>query len=142
MAGMCTGYEEAMWYFEMGSRAHEQHLVYTIPMSRKTRLLFVCTENIERSPTAEALFAHSPRYAARSAGIGPGCTQPVTQKLIDWADEIFVMSEKADNHLTHLHQHFNLKDKPVTDLDIADSYHKGDPALIRILKTKLSRYIR
>ena len=39
----------------------------------KTHLLFLCSRNQWRSPTAEALFKHHPRYDARSAG-----TEPVT----------------------------------------------------------------
>ena len=41
----------------------------------------------------------------------------MSQELIDWADKIFVMSEIEDGHLTYLESHFDLKSKPVFDLD-------------------------
>jgi predicted protein tyrosine phosphatase len=54
----------------------------------KTKLLFVCTGNRDRSPTAEELFRISSEYEARSAGTGAFAVQKVTQELIDWADKI------------------------------------------------------
>jgi predicted protein tyrosine phosphatase len=88
----------------------------------KTKLLFVCTGNRDRSPTAEEIFRISSEYEARSAGTGDCAEQRVTQELIDWTDKIFVMSEIEDRHLTFLETHFKLKGKTVIDLDISDRY--------------------
>jgi predicted protein tyrosine phosphatase len=92
--------------------------VFLIPVTHKTKLLFVCTGNRDRSPTAEGLFRISSEYEARSAGTGAFAVQKVTQELIDWADKIFVMSEIKGRHLTFLETHFKLKGKTVIDLDI------------------------
>ena len=111
----------------------------------KQHLLFVCTSNVSRSPAAVRLFTNSLRYEARSAGIRPLAGRPthaVTQDLIDWADVIFVMSEREDKHLTFLQQHFNLLNKKIYDLDIADIYAEtrlGE--LESILRQKLAYYI-
>ena len=108
---------------------------------RKTKLLFVCTGNRDRSPTAEDLFRNSKEYEARSAGTSAFAARRVTQKLIDWADKIFVMSELDDGHLTFLQAHFSLKGKAVYDLDIPDRYGRGSQELIHLITSRLSRHL-
>ena len=110
-------------------------------VKRKTRLLFVCTGNRDRSPTAENLFRDSKTYEARSAGTSTFAVQRVTQALIDWADKIFVMSELEDGHLTHLETHFDLKGKAVIDLDIPDRYERASQELVHLLASRLSRHL-
>jgi predicted protein tyrosine phosphatase len=107
----------------------------------KTKLLFVCTGNRDRSPTAEELFRISSEYEARSAGTGTFAVQKVTQELIDWADKIFVMSEIEDRHLTFLETHFKLKGKTVIDLDVPDRYERGSQELITLLAARLSQHL-
>ena len=106
----------------------------------KIKLLFICTYNITRSPTAEGLFSVSDKYEAKAAGIAPVAVIKITQELIDWADKIFVMSEQVDKHLTFLRNNFDIKDKEVYDLDIDDIYGRDNPELIKILKEKLSKH--
>jgi predicted protein tyrosine phosphatase len=57
------------------------------------KVLFVCTANLQRSPTAERLFqGWKSVWEAKSAGIMPDSEgNPLTQELIDWADLIIVM---------------------------------------------------
>jgi predicted protein tyrosine phosphatase len=111
-------------------------------MMRKTKLLFVCTGNRDRSPTAEDLFRNSKEYEAKSAGTHAFAAQRVSQELIDWADKIFVMSELEDQHLTFLETNFNLTSKAVYDLDIPDRYERGSQELINLLASQLPRYLR
>jgi predicted protein tyrosine phosphatase len=108
---------------------------------QKTKLLFICSGNRDRSPTAESLFANSEAYDAKSAGTHASATQKVSQSLIDWADKIFVMSEREDSHFTFLKENFDIGGKEVRDLDIPDMYDKGDPELVDLLKKKLSKYL-
>ena len=108
---------------------------------RKKRLLFICTANQQRSPTAEELFSDSEKYEAKSAGEFALLGTQITQDLIDWADVIFVMSEKRDGHLSFLRKHFNVKGKEIYDLDIPDMYIRNDPKLIELLIKKLSSHI-
>ena len=110
-------------------------------MKRKPKLLFVCTGNRDRSPTAEALFRGSTAYEAQSAGASPFAVRRVTQAVIDWADKIFVISELDDGHFTYLETHFNLKGKTVIDLEIPDRYERGSEELVRLLTSCLSRYL-
>lgn len=110
-------------------------------MTQKTKLLFVCTGNRDRSPTAEGLFRISSEYEARSAGTGDFAVQKITQELIDWADKIFVMSEIEDRHLTFLETHFKLKGKAIIDLDISDRFKRDSQELIALLAARLSQHL-
>lgn len=107
----------------------------------KRHLLFICSGNVNRSPTAESLFLNSKFYEAKSAGTDPNAVARVTQDLIDWADLVFVMSEKEDGHLTFVENNFSVNSKLVCDLDIPDSYDRDDPELIRLLGKKIEEFM-
>jgi len=108
------------------------------------RLLFICTANSHRSPTAEALFHFSHKYETRSAGVSPLANQPVTRELLEWADVIFVMDEQIDKHRTILLHRFpdvkHLENK-IEVLDVPDIYVLGDPELVTLLQRKLRRFL-
>jgi predicted protein tyrosine phosphatase len=87
------------------------------------------------------LFSNSRFYEAKSAGTNQDAVVRVTQDLIDWADVVFVMSEKEDRHLTLLESNFNLKDKLVCDLDVPDNYDRDDPELIALLRKKIEEFL-
>jgi len=106
-----------------------------------TRLLFICTANSERSPTAEDLFRTSRRYEAASAGVHPAARRVATQDLVDWADVIFVMSEAEDAHATILERSFDLSGTREVDLGIPDMYPRGSETLKELLHGRLSRYL-
>ena len=57
------------------------------------RLLFVCTENKLRSPTAEVLFSSYDGIEAIGAGTNSDAATPVSGDLIEWADIILVMEK-------------------------------------------------
>jgi predicted protein tyrosine phosphatase len=103
-------------------------------------LLFICSKNQWRSPTAESLFKSHPVHSARSGGTSNKARIKVNHKLIDWANIIFVMERK---HRRILEQNFadSLANKPVIVLDIEDNYQFNDPELIDILKTALHDYL-
>lgn len=104
-------------------------------------LLFICTHNLQRSPTAERLFAVCEDFNTRSAGTDPAARAPVTQELIDWADAVFVMSEKEDRHLSALRSRFDVGDAPVYDLDIPDRFIADDITLQHKLIERVGDYI-
>lgn len=103
-------------------------------------LLFVCSQNKLRSPTAEHVFSQYPGIEAMSAGTNNDAVSPLDGEMIDWADVIFVM-EKA--HLTKLRSRFRkyLGGKRVICLGIPDDYDYMDPALVRLLEAKVGRYL-
>ena len=59
------------------------------------RILFVCTANKLRSPTAEDVFSGWPGIEAISAGTDADAPRPLTKELVASADMIFAM----ENHL-------------------------------------------
>ncbi|RYY36907.1 MAG: protein tyrosine phosphatase [Sphingobacteriaceae bacterium] len=101
-------------------------------------LLFICSKNKWRSPTAEELFKNHTDHIARSAGTSSKARIKVNQKLIDWANVIFVMEFK---HKQIILERFNVPSKKIAVMDIPDEYQYGESALIVLLKNALTEYI-
>lgn len=106
----------------------------------KTKILFVCTANENRSPTAEKLFKKNNDFEVDSAGIHPFSIKPLNNDLIQWADIIIIMNEKNDNHKTLVLQMFpQSKNKPIIDLEIPDIYEKDNPELKRLIFERMKK---
>jgi predicted protein tyrosine phosphatase len=105
------------------------------------RVLFICTQNRLRSPTAEQVFAGWPGIATDSAGLGNDADVPLSTEQIAWADIIFVM-EKA--HRKRLARRFgrHLNGKRVICLDIPDEYDYMQPELVTLLEAKVGPFLR
>ncbi len=104
------------------------------------RVLFVCSRNRLRSPTAEQVFSARTDIEVASAGLNHDAETPVTPDLVAWADLIFVM-EKA--HRTRLSHRFkrHLAGARVICLDIPDKYAFMDPELVRLLTAKVTPHL-
>ncbi len=104
------------------------------------KLLFICSRNRLRSPTAEAVFSEYEGLDADSAGLDRDAETLLSGEAIQWADLIFVM-EKA--HRSKLSKNFGswLKNKRVVCLDIPDEYDYMDPALVELLEKKVLRLL-
>ncbi|MBD2385947.1 low molecular weight protein tyrosine phosphatase family protein [Cylindrospermum sp. FACHB-282] len=100
------------------------------------KLLFICSRNKLRSPTAEAVFAEYAELEVESAGLDRYAEVPVSTEAIEWADMIFVMEKSHKSKLSKNFQPF-LKGKRVICLDIPDDYEYMEPALIELLKQKV-----
>jgi predicted protein tyrosine phosphatase len=110
-------------------------------MTRRERILFVCTANVDRSPTAEALYAGDPRYEVLSAGVAPYAVVPIDKRILLWADRIFVMNESQDRHRSQIAERFPDLGRPVVDLDVEDRWYRGDPELVRVLLERLRPHL-
>ena len=106
-----------------------------------TNVLFICSRNRWRSPTAEQLFAHHPGIECDSAGLSPDAENPLDRETVEWADLIFVMER---HHKTKLSAKFGkyLGGAKVICLDIPDNYPFMDPALVNLLEAKVSRFLQ
>ncbi len=104
-------------------------------------VLFICSQNRLRSPTAEQVFADRPGIETASAGLKPDADVPVSPELLQWADLIFVM-ERA--HRSRLSSRFRpwLGGKRLVCLDIPDDYDFMQPALVDLLKRKVAPFLR
>lgn len=104
------------------------------------RVLFVCSQNLLRSPTAEKIFAGHPGIECMSAGTDNDAETPITPELVEWADVIFVMEKIHRRKLTSRFRKY-LARKRVICLDIRDEYGLMDPELIHLLKSKVPRLL-
>jgi lipopolysaccharide/colanic/teichoic acid biosynthesis glycosyltransferase/predicted protein tyrosine phosphatase len=101
-------------------------------------VLFVCTENLVRSPTAEALFrelrgSESPHYAY-SVGIISRAPRRLTTRDIAWADLVAVMETR---HRQLIQTHWPGHVGKVVVLDVSDHFMSGDASLREVLEPKI-----
>jgi predicted protein tyrosine phosphatase len=104
------------------------------------KLLFICSQNKLRSPTAEQIFSLRSDLEVSSAGTNHDAENPLTSELVEWADIIFVMEKQ---HRSKLQKNFKpeLRSKHIVCLDIPDEYEFMSPDLIRLLNTKMARFL-
>ncbi|MDX1404641.1 MAG: hypothetical protein R3192_08885 [Woeseiaceae bacterium] len=104
-------------------------------------LLFVCSQNRLRSPTAEAVFSDYEGVEAIGAGTQANAPRPVTAELIEWADVILVMEQP---HRATLEKRYPglLENKKIGVLGLPDIYNYMEPVLVDLLKTKVPHYVQ
>lgn len=104
------------------------------------RMLFLCSQNKLRSPTAADLFADYAGVETDSAGLNNDAEVPLCSEQIAWADLILVMETV---HKVRLNRKFKreLAGKRVAVLDIPDDYQYMDEDLIELLKTRCAIYL-
>jgi predicted protein tyrosine phosphatase len=109
-------------------------------MQDKIKLLFVCSRNQWRSPSAEQVWRKDPRVLARSAGTSPNARHTISIADVQWADVILVMEEK---HKSRIKAEFTrlLDHKPIHVLDIPDEYKFMDAELVEILEIAVESII-
>lgn len=100
-------------------------------------LLFICSRNQWRSRTAETLFKNIDGYEIRSAGTEPSARIRISEKLLAWADFVFVMEKK---HKQRIEQKFPAlaAEKEFIILDIPDEYEYMDEDLVIMLQGSLA----
>ncbi len=105
------------------------------------KVLFVCSQNMLRSPTAEEVFSRVPGLEVTSAGTEADAEEPVSLDLIEWADIILVMETFHRRRLLAMFG-TELRDKEPVVLNIRDIYERMDPELVEILKVKVPPYLK
>jgi predicted protein tyrosine phosphatase len=101
------------------------------------RVLFLCSRNRRRSPTAERVFGDWAGVKTASAGLAPDADEEVTAEHLEWAGLIVVMEAV---HRRRLLRRFGslLSHARVVVLDIPDNYAFGDPDLVALLKQRVT----
>jgi predicted protein tyrosine phosphatase len=109
--------------------------------SRPLCILFVCSRNQWRSPTAEAVWRKDARLAVRSAGTSASAKKMLAAADIAWADRIFVMEDK---HRAQILAKFGqiARHKRIVVLGIPDEYRFMDPELVADLKALVAAALR
>lgn len=107
--------------------------------ARPRRLLFICSRNQWRSPTAETVLNEVNDVEAISAGTNNDAETPLSGDLIIWADEIHVMEREHRKKVTQKFRSL-LSEKPVRVLGIPDKYTFMDAALVALIRRKFPEY--
>ena len=105
----------------------------------KKNVLFLCSQNKLRSPTAEMIFTDHPGIEVDSAGLNNDATVPLSEEQIEWADIIIVM-ETAHRYRLNRKFKTSLAGKRIVVLNIPDEYDYMDPVLVRLLKLRCAPY--
>lgn len=102
-------------------------------MTGNAKVLFVCTANQQRSPTAERMYEKDPRMDVDSAGTEAFFAKAVTEERLNWADLVVVMEER---HARSIRERFpNAAERTrIVSLDIPDIY--------QFLEQRLQKEIR
>jgi len=103
-------------------------------------LLFLCSRNRRRSPTAEQHFANFPGVSTLSAGLSPDAEYRVGGEDLEWADLILVMER---GHEKKLKREFprETRQKKIVCLRIPDEYIFMQPELIALLEERVKAYL-
>ena len=110
------------------------------PVERPIRVLFVCHYNRRRSATAERFFAKDPSLDVRSAGTSPEAMVQVNERMLDWADVVFVMDDEQQASLTSAFPRHPAVAR-IVNLDIKDDYHFLDPDLVALLRERVTPHL-
>ena len=103
-------------------------------------ILFVCSRNRWRSPTAETIYRSRQEHQIKSAGTEPSAKIRVSSKHILWADIIFAMEKKHKQRLLNNFPN-ETKNKQFVILDIEDDYKYMDEQLVEMIKLSVDPYL-
>lgn len=99
-------------------------------------VLFLCSQNRLRSPTAEQVFSDWPGIEVSSAGLNHDAENPLTPELLHWAQLVFVMEQAQRRRLSTRFRHW-LDGKRVVCLGIPDDHDFMDPTLVQLLRARV-----
>lgn len=101
----------------------------------RRKVLFVCTANLQRSPTAERMYSDDPRFEVRSAGTEALFNRRVSAEDLEWANLVVVMEHR---HARDIRRRFPEESKRVEliVLGIPDIYQYMEQALQREIKER------
>ena len=105
------------------------------------RVLFLCSRNRLRSPTAEQVFGRWPGLEVDSAGLADDAKVVLTNEQLDWAELIMVMEASHRRRLQARYRD-HLKGKQVICLDIPDRYDFMQPELVALLLKRAGPLLR
>lgn len=103
--------------------------------------LFICHYNRKRSATAERVFGKDPSLEVLSAGTSEEAMVQVNQRMLEWADILFVMDDEQVRALGNMFPGHPAVDHVVC-LNIADNYDFLDPELVAILKERTMPHLQ
>ena len=105
------------------------------PSTDPVRALFICHFNKKRSATAERVFGKDPTLEVLSAGTSDEALVQVNQRMLEWADIVFVMDGDQVRDLERMFPGHPAVNRVVC-LEILDVYHFLDPQLVTLLQER------
>ena len=104
------------------------------------RVLCVCSAGLLRSPTAAFVLSQEPyNFNTRAAGLTPEfALVPVDRVLLEWADEIVVMSAQQAEQIRAMLE----DEKQIVVLGIPDNFRYRDPELIRLIRESYDKHTK
>lgn len=105
------------------------------------RVLCVCSAGILRSATAAHILCQEPyNFNTRNVGTASYALIPLTDDLLQWADEIICMEPEHEIKVKIMLEDL-MYTTPVVTLHIEDIYEYRDPELVRLIQTKYNEYL-
>ena len=108
---------------------------------RARRVLFICHYNRRRSATAERIFAKRSDLDVRSAGTSEDALARVNERMLAWADLIFVMDDTQREALNRLFPNDPALTRVIC-LQIPDEFPFLDVELVRLLEERVQPYLQ
>lgn len=110
------------------------------PSKDLVRALFICHFNKKRSATAERVFAKDPTLDVLSAGTSEDALVRVNERMLEWADIVFVMDDEQVRDLERMFPgHPAIP--AIVCLQIRDVYHFLDPQLVTLLHERAQPHL-
>lgn len=103
-------------------------------------VLFVCYQNRRRSATAERIFCKRADLDVRSAGVGPDALVRINERMLDWADMVFVMEDRHRRELQRMFPGHPALNR-ICSLEIPDEFAFLDPQLVDLLKSRVAHHL-
>jgi protein-tyrosine phosphatase len=100
---------------------------------KRRKVLFVCTANQQRSPTAERMYSDDSRFEVKSAGTEALFGREVTSRDLRWADLVVVME---NHHRQKIRRRFP------EESDESEFIVLGIPDVYQYMEIALQREIR
>ena len=108
-------------------------------MTKKPKILVVCSRNKKRSLTAEKIYKNDQRLIVRSVGTSPKAKRKITKLDADWSDIIICMENKHRQIIQKLFGKNNLP--TIIVLNIEDEYEFMDLELIKMLEAGIEEIL-
>lgn len=104
------------------------------------RVLCVCSGGVLRSPTTAWILSNLPyNYNTRSCGTEDYALVKLDEALLEWADEIVVMTKEHGNKVKRA---LNGDTTPVVCLDIPDNFAYRDEKLQELIRKAYEEKIK
>lgn len=104
----------------------------------KDKILFVCSGNTDRSPTAEWLYSRRPDIEPKSAGVDSNAKHKLERRDLEWADLVLVMESKQYCYIRETWRDWwEGNQDNIRVLGIADEYRYLQAELIDELEDKV-----